>query len=313
MSFPRLSTGRVDTQVSQVLLAYTNPDFIADKILPALPVSEEAGKIGEIGNSHLRIYDSRRGLYDEGGHRMEFTLSNTKSYQVEYYDLEVYVPDRLQNQLQAPFSARRDAGVVLMQALMVERENALATAMTNTSILTNNTTLAGGDQFNDFVNSTPEDVFEDARNAVHAAIGREANSVYMSRKVFNTLKRHPFFLNLVKGVRVLDGNVLTQLIKDFFEVKNVFVGKSIKITSQEGQTETKSVVWGNDVVFFYRPDAPSLYEPSLGYQFTLTGENKRADTRRHTNDLGDIERVMWAYQDKILDVNCAYLIKNAVA
>lgn len=311
--FPKLTSGRVDTQVTSVLQAYTNPDFIADKILPAVPVSEESGKIASIENEHLRVYDSRRSLYDEGGHRMEFKISNSDSYQIEYYDLEAYVPDRLQKQLQAPFVARRDAGISVMQAMMLERENGLAAAMTDTNVLTNNVTLAGGDQFSDFANSTPEDVFEDARTAVHAAIGREANSVYMSRKVFNTLKRHPFFLNLVKGIRVLDGNMLTQLIKDYFEVKNVFVGKSIKVTSNEGQTEAKSVVWGDDVVFFYRPDSASLYEPSFGYQFTLAGQNLRADTRRHHNDLGDIERVMWAYQDKILDTNAAYLIKNAVA
>jgi len=312
MPFPRLTTGRVDPQVSSVLQAYVNPDFIAPMILPALPVKEEAGKVGALENEHLRIFDSRRALYDEGDHRMEFKITNSDSYQIEYYDLSIYVPDRLQNQLQAPFDARRDAGVSALQALMLERENALAAAMTSTAILTNNTTLVGGDKFTDFTNSTPEDVFEDARTAVHAAIGREANSVYMSRAVFNTLKRHPFFLNLVKGVKVLDGNALMQLIKDFFEVKNVFVGKSIKVTSNEGQTETKSVVWGDDVVFFYRPDAPSLYEPSLGYQFTLTGENVRSVVRRHTNDKGDIVEVQQAYQDKILDTNCAYLIKSVL-
>lgn len=312
MPFPRLTTGRVDPQVSAVLQAYTNNDFIAPLILPALPVKEEAGKVGAIENEHLRTYDSRRALYDEGDHRMEFKISNSDSYQIEYYDLSAYVPDRLQNQLQSPFDARRDAGVSVLQALMLERENALAAAFTNTSVLTNNVTLAGGDKFTDFVNSTPEDVFEDARTAVHGAIGREANSVYMSRAVFNTLKRHPFFLNLVKGVKVLDGNALVQLIKDFFEVKNVYIGKSIKISSNEGQTETKSVVWGNDVVFFYRPDAPSLYEPSLGYQFTLTGENVRSVVRRHSNDKGDIVEVQQAYQDKILDTNCAYLIKGAI-
>lgn len=313
MPFPKLQNGRVDTQVSSVLQAYTNNDFIADKILPSVPVSEESGKIASLGNSHLRVYDSRRALYDDGSHRMEFKISNDDTYSIDYYDLEVYVPDRLQNQLQTPFDARRDAGVSAMQALMLEREVGLADAMTSTSVLTNNVTLAGGDQFSDFANSTPEDVAEDARTAIYEATGREANSVAMSRKVFNTLKRHPFFLELVKGIRVLDGSVLTQLIKQYFEVDNVFVGKSIKISSNEGQTETKTTVWGNDMVFFYRPSSASLYEPSFGYQFTLAGENLRADTRRHENDKGDWERVNWAYQDKILDTNAAYLIKDAVA
>jgi len=39
----------------------------------------------------------------------------------------------------------------------------------------------------------------------------------------------------------------------------------------------------------------------------------RAVTRRHQNDKGDLMEVQWAYQDKILDTNAAYLIKDAVA
>lgn len=312
MSFPTLQSGRVDTLVSNILQAYTNPNFIASQILPPVSVVEESGKIGAISNNHLRVYTSKRGVYDENQHRMEFKYTQDDSYQIDYCDLEVYVPDRLAKQVQKPFDARRDAGVVVLQALMLEREAALATLMTNTSILTQNTTLSGTSLYTDFVNSTPEDDFETARTAIQQATGREANSVYMSRKVFNTLKRHPFFLNLVKGVRVLSGSVLQELIKDYFEVKNVIIGSAIKLTTNEGQSETKGQVWGNDVVFFYRPDSASLFEPSFGYQFTLTGQTMRADLRRHENDLGDIVRNMWAYQDKILDTSCAYLIKSAV-
>lgn len=312
MPFPKLSSGRVDKLVSNVLQAYTNPNYIAGQILPTLSVKEESGKIGALDNSHLRTYTSKRAVYDEGQHRMEFKYTQDDSYQIDYYDLEVYLPDRLKDQLDQPFNARRDAGQVLMQALMLERENALATAMTSTAILTNNTTLSGTDQWSDYANSNPDTDIEDARTVVQAAIGREANSMYLSREAFNTLKRHPFYLEMVKGLRVLTGSALMKLLKEFHEVENIYVGTAIKVNSEEGQTETKTAVWGDDCVLFYKPNVGSLYEPSFGYQFTLTGANVRADVRRHENDLGDIVRDMWAYQDKILDVNAAYLIKAVV-
>jgi hypothetical protein len=313
MSFPKLTNGRVDPQLTNILLAYTNKDFIADRILPTVPnLKDETGVIASLGNAHLRIYDSRRALYDESDHRMEFTISNDKSYKIEYYDLEVYLPDRLASQLQLPFNAKRDSSISLRQAIMLEREAGIAALMTSTSILTNNTTLSGTSQYTDFVNSSPEDDFETARTSIHSKTGREANSVYMSRAVFNTLKRHPFFLNLVKGVKILSGKVLTEQIKDFFEVDDVIIGKAIYISTNEGQTETKSVLWGDDVVFFYKPSAPSLFEPSFGYCFKLQGNDLRVDIRRHEKDLGDIIRTMYAYQDKVLDVDAAYLIKDAI-
>lgn len=312
MPFPTISQGRVDVPLSNVLQAYTNDNFIAPLILPTVPVKFESGKIGALENNHLRVYSSKRSLYDESEHRMEFKYTMDDSYQIEYYDREIYLPDRLQQNTEVPFNSKRDAGFSVMQALMLEREDALATALHSTAVLTQNTTLSGTSQFSDFANSNPDTVIETGRTAVHDAIGREANSMVIGRQVFNTLKRHPFFLEMVKGISVLDGNKLTQLIKDFFELDNVYVASGIKVTSNEGQSETKAKVWNNDIVLFYKPAQASMYEPSFGYQFTLAGQNVRADVRRHTLDLGDIVRAFTAYQDKILDTNAGYLIKDAV-
>lgn len=312
MPFPTISQGRVDVPLTNVLQAYTNQEFLAPMILPSVPVVDESGKIGALENNHLRVYSSKRSLYDESEHRMEFKYTMDDSYQIEYYDREVYLPDRLKNNTRSPFDARRDAGFSVMNTLMLERENALAVALHSTAVLTQNTTLSGTSQFSDFANSNPDTVIETGRTAIFEATGREANSMLISRKTFNTLKRHPFFLEMVRGISVLDGAKLATLMKDFFELENLYVSKGIKITSNEGQTETKGKVWQDDIVLFYKPQRVSLFEPSFGYQITLAGGNLRTDIRRHPLDIGDVVRVFNAYQDKILDTNCGYLIKDAV-
>lgn len=317
-SFPNLTTGRTDRLVTNVLLAYKNDTFIADKIFPQVPnLVDETGLLGKISNHHLRQYTSKRSLYDEGDHRMEFKYTQSDRYNIEFYDLETYIPDRLQNQLQTPFDSRRDSSFVLLQALMLEREIAAATALTSTGILTNNVTLSGTSKFSDYDNSTPETIIETARDTVFLATGVEANTALMSRKVANTLKAHPFFLDLAKrnaGQKVDNINLtqFTELFKSFFEIDNVLIGKSIKITSKEGQTETKGGVWNDDLVLFNRPAAPSLVVPSFGYSFALKGMDKRTVVRRHPKDKGDIIEVEWAYQDMIVDANAGYLVKSAI-
>ena len=318
-SYPNLATGRVDKLVTNVLLAYTNKTFIAGDMLPAVPnLAEESGLLGKISNHHLRTYVTKRALYDEGEHRMEFKYTQTDRYQIDYYDQSVYIPYRLQKQLQAPFDSRRDAATVILQAMMLEREVALATSLTSTSVLTNNTTLSGTSQYSDYANSDPRVNFETARDSVFSTTGSEANAIFMSRKVANVLKGHPFFLDLAKrnaGQNVSNINLtqFTELLKAFFELDYVYIGKSIKITSKEGQTETKGNVWGNDVVFFHRAPNPSLFAPSFGYSFSLAGKDKTVRVREHQNGKGEIVEVEWAYQDMLLDANCAYLLKNAVA
>lgn len=317
-SFPNLTTGRTDRLVTNVLLAYKNETFLADKIFPTVPnLVDETGLIGKLSNHHLRQYTSKRSLYDESDHRMEFKYTQSDRYNIEFFDLESYIPDRLANQLQKPFDARRDSAFVQIQALMLEREIAAATALGSTAILTNNVTLSGPSKFSDYENSTPETVIETARSTVFNATGMEANCALMSRAVANTLKAHPFFLDLAKrnaGMNVSNINLsqFVELFKAFFEFDNVLIGKSIKISSKEGQTETKTGVWGDNVVLFNRPSTPGLLVPSFGYSFSLAGKDKAVKVRRHPKDKGDIIETEWAYQDMILDANAAYLIKTAI-
>lgn len=321
MSFPKLSNGRVDPQLTNVLLAFRNQSFLAEQILPTIPgLKEESGVIPKMGNAHLRHYSTKRSLWDEGDHRINFTISNDDTYQVDYFDLSSYVPDRLQRQLQSPFNAKNAAQMTVMNALMLEREKGLATILTNTSVLTNNTTLSGTSQYTDTVNSTPEVDFDTARDSIQESTGFEANSVVMTRKVANALRRHPFFLEIAQSVMkgsvskgsALSVDGLVSTLKAWYGLEKVLISSQINVTSKEGQTETLGNVWNNDIVWFYSPKGPSLFEPSFGYSFQLAGQNRRASVRRHTNDKGDLVEVEWAYQDKILMPESAYLIKDAV-
>lgn len=319
--FPKITSGHVDVQLTNVLLAYTNGEYVADQILPVVPnLAKETGKIPQMGNSHLRTYSSKRSLYDQSAHRVSFSFNNDNTYAIDYFDLSSYVPDRLQEQLDAPFDARNAAQMTVMQALMLEREVALAAIMTSTAVLTNNTTLSGSSQYTD-PTSDPATDFDTARDSIQSKIGREANGMLMSRNVANALRRHPWFLEIAQSVikggtptgKALSVEGLVEVLKSWYKLEYVVIGSAIKITSQQGQTETKGQVWGNDIVFFYRASSPSLFEPSFGYSFQLQGKQLQTRVRREpVEDKGDVVEVLWAYQDNILDVNAAYLIKSAI-
>lgn len=320
--FPKVEDGRVDPLLTNILLADMNPSYLADEILPTVPnLKNESGIIPGVDNAHLRVYRSKRSLYDTGQHRVNFEINKDNRYDIEYFDLEAYIPDRLQQQLQSPFDARKIGMMTTMEALRLERETGLAAALTDTAILTRNITLSDTSQYTDTVNSTPDTDFDTARDSVQQRTGREANSLLMNREVANALRRHPFFLEIaqsvlkggVSKVNALSPKALVESLKAWYGLKRVLVGSQIKITTQEGQSETKAAVWGNDVVWFYRPDGPALMTPSFGYSFQLAGKNRRATTRREPiATKGDLVGVEWAYQDNIIDVDSAYLIKDAI-
>lgn len=320
MSFPSLPSARIDPLLTNVLQAHTVEEYIAGDILPDIAVDEETGIIPRLGNNHLRRYSSRRAVYDESEHRMEFKYEQSDQYQIGFYDLSAYVPDRLTRKggAQKPFNPRRDASFVTKEAMLLERELALAALFTSTSVFTNNETLSGSSQFDNYGTSNPDQKIESARNAVHAAIGREANAISMNRRVANTLKSHPFFLDLMKrnaGQRVSNINLsqFASLLKEYFEFDYLYVGKAIYVNSNEGQTpETKTNVWGNDINVFHRAKNPGMFQPSLGYSFVPNIGRDFAKVRRHPNDKGDIVENIMAYQDNILDADSGFLIKDVI-
>ncbi len=307
----RVQDVRRDKFLENALLAVTNQGYIADQLFTPRTVTKDSGIIGGIGNEHLREYRTERALYDRSAHEVELSYTEEATYKIGYHDLSNYVPDRLQEQSENPFNPRRDAGIQLLESLRLKREVELASKVTSTSVVTQNTTLSGTSQFNDLGNSNPDTVIQSALDTVQSAIGREANSIMLGRKVMMTLKRHPFFLSLNSGLSVLSDEVIIRNLKDFFGFTNVYVGRQIKVTSAQGQAETKGAVWNNDILVYYK--GSGNFDPTFGYNLSLSGYNLRATVRRDIEDNGDIVKVSNAYQDLPVLTEAGFLIKNAVA
>lgn len=312
---PTPSSGRIDPLLSTISQAITNEGkWLAPQILPVVGgLKEKSGAIGSIGTENLRQYEIERAVYDMGAHRMDFTVSHSDSYRIKDYDLSCLLPDALVEQFQLPFDAKKIATRYVSEAMMLQKEMALASAMTSTSIMTQNTTLSGTSQWDDYSNSNPDQDIETGRDAVFNGTGFDPNCMIISRAAWNALKRHPFFLEQVKGISILDGAQLRAMMMRLFEIENIFVSKSLKVTSKEGQTVTKGNVWGNDVVLFYRPDAPALMTPSFGYTFRMANKNEQIKIRREMNeDKADIVEILDSFDQKILNTNAGYLIKSVI-
>jgi len=314
MPFPTLQTGRVDKQLTNISLAYTNENFIHDKILPLVPnLAEETGVIGKFAdNAHFRTFESVRAINDLGEHFIDYKQTNDTAYAIQFHDLAKTIPDRIKRQFQKPFDARNDALRVLESSRELEMEVGLATALADTSILTNNATPS---VLWDDPTSDPLGDMETARQAIRLAIGRFPNKGWTNSVVISKLKTHPQFVAKFTGGGVIavltDENVVT-VIKSHLKLKELLVGEAIKATSKQGQTLTKGEVWSDDFGLFFAPDVASLHTPSFGYRFEMAGQNKRVSNRRHVSDRGDVTELDWAYQDKILDVNSAYLLDQVI-
>lgn len=316
MGYPLVTTGQVIKPVTSILTARMNEpsQFLYDKIMPKVPnITADIGEIFALGSNHNRSYSSQRGVWDESQHRIEFAYSRGNFYNIGYYDLEVYLADQLYKNFEAPLDLERDAGETLMHSLRIQRELAVASVLRDTTVITNNTTLVGGDQWSAYSTSTPVQDLKDVLTARRTATGLQFNSIIIPRPVIDTLKFHPDFTDQVVNLTIMDDEIIVSLLKKNFGFKNVFIGETTYLSSNEGQTEVYSDIWGDDVVVFYIPERVSLFTRSLGYTFELNGQPLRVTRYRAPNDTGNNIRTAMAFDQKLLDTSLAYVIKDTLA
>lgn len=301
-------------------LDFANDNFIHDQIFTNISnLKKKDGKIARMGNEHMRNFGTtKRSSYDESSHRVEFKYQDDATYKIETHDAEVFLPKDFITQADRPFNAANDARMFLEGVRNVSMEKAIADVLNDNTILTNYSTPTV--KWDVYATSSPFTDLETARKAIEDATGKTPNRCIIQSDVVSALKTHPDFVGRMQGFNrpmVLTKDNVLSLIQDFLGLpEKPMVAMSRYISTAPGQTETKAAIWAEDVILYYAPTTGTLWTPSFGYRLTRGGVTgtKKITTRNHPSDpdLGVMVKMAWEYQDKILDVNCAYLLDGVL-
>ncbi len=310
---PSIGDAKVDKILTQFSQMYRNEEYINELICPKLKVKEKSGKFAKYGKENLRTYTDQ--ILRAPGVRansVDYTVSQG-TYLCAERALEKGVPDEFLNNTDDPYDAKRDAATVIMDNEMVNQEKALQTFIASTTNLPLNVTLTGTDQWNDYANSSPLTDINTAITTMKAASGKRPNTIVLSFDVMVKLKSHPDVRDAVKytsGGQLSDSAFVT-FLKDYFNLKNVFIGSAIYNSAVEGQTDVLADIWTKDAWLFYINDKPTLQRASFGY--TFEDVPRQVDIYREEPKLQDVVRIRHSYDQNIMDTNLGYYIKNAIA
>lgn len=302
----------VDPMLTNVAIAYGNEEYIADKIFKPLPVAKQSAKHFVYDQGRFRINDSVRAA---GSNSNEVTLKLTTgtAYFCEDHALRQFVPDEDRDNAIIKGSPYMDATENVRDMLLVSKEKALADYMANTANLTQNTTLAGTDQWSDFLNSDPFGDIQTAKTTIHEAIFKKPNTLILGKQVFDKLQHHPDLLDRVKYSQ--RGVITIELLKSLFDVKDVLIGECGYNSATEGQTDSMSYLWGKHAWLCYI--APKVKRKMITLGLTYQWKKMIVEKARGTDEQdrrGTYVRIGDDYYDQqAVSVSCAYLIKNAIA
>jgi hypothetical protein len=189
------------------------------------------------------------------------------------------------------------------------REKRVADLVLATANISQNTTLAGVNQWSD-PGSDPLNDVRIARVAIYTgAPGYTPNTMVIGYQVFEALKQHPDVKEIVKYTE--RAIITRQILAAVFEVDELLVGKVTRRTSKEGQTDAFGDVWGKDALLYFREMRPSLKRASFGYQ--MRQEDLKVFRYREDKRDTDVIRVSEKQDEKLVAEKLAYLFKAAVA
>jgi len=306
--------GIIDPLLTNASSAYVPKDAIADQLLPGLKFSQYTGKLGGYGKSHLRIESTVIG--GKGKYRqVESIARTTTSFEIEGHGLSGLVTKQDYKNVIDPFDAEKDETMGISTILLLEKEKALADALGSTAILTQNTTLSGTSQFNDYTNSDPISKFIAAKKAVRDGCGAVANAVIMDYAVAEYLRAHPQLLDVMGFKFAKPGGLTDQELAKALGVQKVFIPNAMYNSAKEGQTDVLASVWGKNLVFAVIPDSAQKYQISLGYNIRLDdGQPRKVYKQSLFNPPGATEILVEDEYDMLIsDATAAYLIKDAIA
>lgn len=302
--------------LSKIAVDFKNRDFIADKVLTPVDVAQKFGKylLWDQGVT----FKTPRVDFSQDGSPGELEVKGTLApFSLESKAIRARIdPEEIS---QAPIAQVRGIKTgKLVNAHQLAIEIAVAGQLRSTSVLTSNTTLSGTSQWSDFVNSDPIGAILTQADQLPT----RPNTFIAGRDVISKLRTHTKILNAIQYVQ-RGGIAPLEALAALFEVDRILIGDSFQDTAAEGQTASKSRIWGKDAILAYIAPAnpnPLMDQPTLGYMPTLAGPNTppyrvytSIDPLHGTGEGHEVVKVETAYGTLISAPSMAFLWKNAVA
>ena len=299
-----------DPVLKAIALAYANKNFYAQSFFPNVGVDKKTGYYFVWDQANLRAEDDLR------TGRAQSKIVDDEATKTAYgplkeHSLKTFIEQDLidQSDITNLESKRTER---LRHRMLLNKEVALATLLSNTSVVTQYQTLSGTDQFSDYANSDPYGELEEQIEEVRSGSMQKANRIAMGIAVWKKLKYHPDTIELLKAQG--GGRFTPELLADWMEVDEVIILDSQNVTSVEGQTVTRADIWGKHVwVYYVNPNpTPEVEEVSAGYHLTLTN-GVEVTTWSENDPEGEWVKAKDYYEAKLVAAGAISLRKNAVA
>jgi hypothetical protein len=311
----------IDVALTEISVGFPNNAFVGNRLFPAVTVQKQSNKYYVFGHEAWAPHQDFRAPGTEANEIPGYAVS-TDSYFAQEHALQIAVTDEERENADDPFSPDEDGTFLVTQKVLLGREVAMKTLVTTAANFesANTVTLAGGQQWSDYVNSNPIADFRTGIRAINAALFTDPNTAVVPYQVMSVLEDHPDFIERIKYSE--RGIMTPEIIGAILGLPNIIVPMVGQNTAALGQAATLGYIWGKDVLLAWVPPNPGMRIPAFAYEFVWGyggGRPQVVDRWRENQRKSDVVRMQRRYDLKLPAQGATgksiggYLIKAAVA
>jgi len=267
---PTSSSVHIDTFLTQVSQAYRPQMLIADKILPVITVKKQTNKIAIYGKENLRTIDDN---YTPGkrAHLFDWTVTSQDAYVTADYGLEGEIVWNDRDNADEPIRYEADTTENVTDSMLVQYEQRVATKLLTASNYSTSHVVNATANWADEKNSDPVYDIDTIRELIWNDSTMDANTLIITRKVRNILRRHKVLLEYYKYTK--GGKLTDEILAEIFGVERLLVAGGSSYATKEGQTtDSWSTIWNDaKVILAYIAPKPGIRQVSFGYTYRREG------------------------------------------
>jgi hypothetical protein len=300
--------------LSQIALGVSNEVFVSNKLLPAITVTNDAGKY-PIFPSDALVPDSNleRPFKSDKIQKKPMSDFSYGEYLLQEYALGADI-DRDEVEAASAIVAL-DAYYmqVIMESLYLNQEyNNISLLTTTGNYASGNTSALTGTDCWDHSSSKPLTQLQDAILTVKGKASVKPNTLLLGEASFNALKAHADLKEVIKYSQkaLVTEDLISELLSTRDNPVEVVVGSGIYYNPL---TSAYVDLWGDVAILAYVPKTAaskrSKYEPAFGYTFTKKGYPYGG---QQAGDFDLIKTIggFIKYQSKIVKNSAGFLFTN---
>jgi len=300
----------LDNQRLPIAIGYRNKDYIADMVLPYVPVPSELFSWNEWNIAEM--YQPQQTEVGRTTAVEEVQLSATsRPGSIVDHGLQMAVPQTDINRAPAGYDPLDHATMGVAELVLLARERRAAALVFNAANYDNTITLSGSDRFSDPLS----DGLSIMLDALDAPLVRP-NKIVFGQSVWRKFRQLPAIVQATKGAGQTKGAALLEDIAELLEVDEILVGKSRLNTANIGQTAVFGRTWGNFVALLHTHPLAQAEGPFVTWGFTARFGTRIVQTRTDENIGllgGTWVKVGEQARELVASKAAGYLIQNAIA